>query len=112
MEELAGALTGRDADAVAAVVAADADVVIDSGGHLPTAATDAQDGRAPAASALLALMLPATSVHPASINGVPGLILRRDDVVSAALTAEMRSGMLCAVWVVSNPDKLRHWNRH
>jgi RNA polymerase sigma-70 factor (ECF subfamily) len=46
----------------------------------------------------------------ASVNGLPGLLLARGDEIVAVLTADVRDGLLSNVWVVCNPDKLRHWN--
>ncbi|MGF6822620.1 hypothetical protein M2317_001527 [Microbacterium sp. ZKA21] len=110
LDELANALSSHDDDAVRALLHSDVTVVIDSGGHLPTAATPVQ-GREEAASELLQLMPAGTGTAAASINGVPGLTLVRDQRVVGALTAEVRSRLLVSVWVVCNPDKLRPWNR-
>ena len=114
LDELANALSSHDEDAVRALLHSDVTVVIDSGGHLPTAAAPVQ-GREEAASELLQLMPAGTGIGTgtaaASINGVPGLTLVRDQRVVGALTAEVRSRLLVSVWVVCNPDKLRPWNR-
>ncbi|UYO97056.1 hypothetical protein OED01_15875 [Microbacterium sp. M28] len=110
LEELADALCSHDEDAVRALLHPDVAVVIDSGGHLPTAAAPVQ-GREAAASELLQVMPNGTGTAAASINGVPGLTLIRDQRVVGALTAEKRSQLLVNVWVVCNPDKLRRWNR-
>jgi RNA polymerase sigma-70 factor (ECF subfamily) len=110
LEELADALTSQDEDAVRALLHPDVAVVIDSGGHLPTAATPVK-GREEAAAELLQLMPAGTDTAAASINGVPGLTLVRDQRVVGALTADMRSHLLANVWIVCNPDKLRPWNR-
>lgn len=107
LEELADALTSQDEDAVRALLHPEVAVVIDSGGHLPTAATPVK-GREEAAAELLQLMPAGTAA--ASINGVPGLTLVRDQRVVGALTADMRSHLLANVWIVCNPDKLRPWN--
>lgn len=110
LEELADALSSHDEDAVRALLHPDVAVVIDSGGHLPTAATPVK-GREEAATELLQLMPVGTGTAAASINGVPGLTLVRDQRVVGALTADMRSHLLASVWIVCNPDKLRPWNR-
>lgn len=110
LEELADALTSQDEDAVRALLHPEVAVVIDSGGHLPTAATPVK-GREEAAAELLQLMPAGTGTAAASINGVPGLTLVRDQRVVGALTADMRSHLLANAWIVCNPDKLRPWNR-
>lgn len=108
MEVLATAMSEGDESAVRELLGPDVVLVIDSGGRLPDASVPAH-GNAPAAR-LVALMAPGTSAVMASINGVPGFVLSRADVVVAAITAEARAQQLTTVWVVCNPDKLRHWN--
>lgn len=110
MDGLGFALSGHDERSVRELLAPDATLVIDSGGLLPETSSPLE-GREAAATALLALMTAGTSPATASINGVPGMILIRRERVVAALTAQRRSRHLSAVWVVCNPDKLRHWNR-
>ncbi|WP_426186825.1 hypothetical protein [Microbacterium sp. TWP3-1-2b2] len=110
MEELAITLVSADQEVVRAVLSPDVVLTIDSGGMVPTASAPLE-GRSAAASALLALMTSETSVTMASINSAPGLLLTRGATVVGAVTAEMRSGLLSSVWVVCNPEKLRHWNR-
>ncbi|WP_449407364.1 hypothetical protein [Microbacterium maritypicum] len=85
-------------------------MVIDSGGHLNTASIPL-NGRAAAASELVSLMSVGTTTATASVNSVPGIILLREDRVVGVITADLRSGRLSSVWVVCNPEKLRHWNR-
>jgi len=68
-------------------------------------------GRSAPSSELVALMTTGTTATMASINGVPGITLVRDGRVAGVITAEVRSGLLRTVWVVCNPEKLRHWNR-
>lgn len=110
LDELANALCSGHEDAVRALLHPDVAVVIDSGGHLPTAASPVR-GKEEAAAELVRLMPSGTTTAAASINGVPGLTLVRDDQVVGALTADMRSHLLASVWIVCNPDKLRPWNR-
>lgn len=110
MESLARALVSTDEAAIRAVLHAEVVLTVDSDGLMPSAATPSE-GCDAAASGLLELMTPDTSIEQASINSVPGLTLSRDQTVVAAISAEMRSGMLSSIWVVCNPEKLRHWNR-
>jgi hypothetical protein len=109
IEQLALAMAVGDGAGVRAVLQSDAVLVIDSGGRLPGTSTPVEGADA-ASEALLALMTPETSVTMVSINGVPGFVLEREDAVVGAVTAEARAHQLSAVWVVCNPDKLRHWN--
>ena len=110
MSALARSMVSGDGEGVRAGVHREVLLTIDSGGLLPGTSTHSE-GRVAAASALLALVTPETSATLASINGEPGIILTRDGAVAGVITAETRSGMLSSIWVVCNPEKLRHWNR-
>lgn len=110
IDALATAMMSGNGDDVHTVLHRDVVLTIDSGGLVPAASTSVE-GRVAAASGLASLMTPETVIIKASINGAPGLILTRDDSVVGAITGEMRSGMLSSLWVVCNPEKLRHWNR-
>lgn len=109
IEELAVALAMADEGAIRAVLHPDVVLIIDSGGSDSSVPTPPA-GQAAVSSALMALMAPGTSVALASMNGVPGVIVTRAEEVVAAVSADMRSGLVSTVWVVCNPDKLRHWN--
>lgn len=110
MEELSRSLTAKDEQALRALLHRSVTLVVDSGGHVHTASIPL-NGRSAASSELVALMTAGTTAVIASINGVPGITLLRDERVVGVITAEFRSGRLSRVWVVCNPEKLRHWNR-
>lgn len=110
MEDLAIALTAGDRAGIRAMLRFDVVLVIDSGGLMPESSAPIE-GRAAASAGLVALATAETSGTTASINGVEGLVLMRDGAVVAAITAEIRSRLLSNVWVVCNPEKLKHWNR-
>lgn len=110
IEEFSRALTEKDDEAVRRLLHGAVTLVIDSGGHLNTA-TIPLHGRSAASSELLALMTAGTTAVVASVNGVAGLTLMRDDRVVGVITGEFRSCRLSGMWVVCNPEKLRHWNR-
>ncbi|MFD5214247.1 hypothetical protein [Microbacterium sp. NPDC058345] len=110
VERLAVALAAGDRDEIRAVLHPQVVLTIDSGGLVPGASTPLR-GAAAASEALLALTTPDTSATMASINSVRGFLLVREDVVVAAVTAEVRTRLLATLWVVCNPEKLRHWNR-
>lgn len=94
---------------VAPALRPDVVLVIDDGG-LTSRASTPLIGRAEVAAGLTELMTPGTSVSVASVNGAPGFVLVRDKGVVAAGTADVHAGTLSAIWVVSNPEKLRSWN--
>lgn len=109
VERLAVAMSTIDEHAVRDLLRPDVVLIVDGGGIAPAPSTPVT-GRSAAASGLTAVAAPETAVTMASINGMPGLVLARGEVVIAAVTAEMRAGLLSTVWVVCNPEKLRHWN--
>jgi RNA polymerase sigma-70 factor (ECF subfamily) len=57
--------------------------------------------RGPWASALL-------EMRPARINGLPGVILRNDDGLSTMAFEPNGEGRLAAIYIMRNPEKLRH----
>lgn len=109
IEEFSRALTEKDDAAVRRLLDRAVTLVVDSGGHLNTAPVPL-NGRSAASSELLALMTVRTTAVVASVNGAPGLTLVRADRVVGVVTAEVHSLRVTGVWVVCNPDKLRHWN--
>lgn len=109
IERLAMALASSDRAGVLATLHPHLILTIDSGGLLPNVLTPVV-GATAAAAALGALVSDGISVVMASINGAPGFILRRDETVVGAVSAETRAGSLRSLWVVCNPEKLRHWN--
>jgi RNA polymerase sigma-70 factor (ECF subfamily) len=44
----------------------------------------------------------------ARINGMPGVVIRHIDGGAATLAFDVRDGRIAAIYMVSNPDKLRH----
>lgn len=103
LDMLSTAMLGRDLGGIRAVLHDRAVVVIDTG------APAAPPGDA--AAAVAALMTPGTAITTTSVNGAPGLVLTRDRAVVGVITAQTRARRIAALWVVCNPDKLRHWNR-
>lgn len=110
MKELAVALISNDEDALRELLHPEVVLIIDSDGQIPSA-SEPIEGQGAASAQLLSLMTSDTSAAMASINSVPGFTLIRDKQVVGAVTAEMRSRLLSSVFVVCNPEKLRHWNR-
>lgn len=116
MQALATAMTAGDDDGIRAVLRPDADLVIDAGGAqpampVPPGAARSSERRDEAVVGLRALMADDVAIMAASVNGMPGLALMREGTVVGVVTAQSRGRLLANVWVVSNPDKLRHWNR-
>jgi RNA polymerase sigma-70 factor (ECF subfamily) len=45
-----------------------------------------------------------------NVNGQPGLVLRQQGEVVGVICVDVVGDRISDVWVVLNPDKLRHWN--
>jgi RNA polymerase sigma-70 factor (ECF subfamily) len=87
-------------------------LLVDSGGHAPGPTAPIRD-RATAARTLVALLGPTTDSTSTvvSANGMPALAFACTGGVIAVLTVRAKRGRATDVWVVTNPDKLRRWNR-
>jgi RNA polymerase sigma-70 factor (ECF subfamily) len=107
---LSAAMAARDARSIHALAHRAVSLVVDSGGQMQTASVPLT-GRAAASGELVSLVTPGTTLAVAAINGAPGIVLHRGGVVVAVVTTEIRRRRIVNVWVVCNPEKLRHWNR-
>lgn len=115
-EELAerffDALREGDIDGLRELLAADVQMVGDSGGKAPQWGRDII-GIENVARALAAIVPPFLRiggvVTPHEVNGQPGAILRdRDNKVLSTLTLDVLDGRIQTIRSVINPDKLRH----
>src|SRR5262249_39312505 len=52
--------------------------------------------------------LAAFNARPATVNGLPGFVIREPDGPLSTIAFECRDGRIAAIYVVRNPDKLRH----
>ncbi|MFC5434346.1 hypothetical protein ACFPJ2_11730 [Microbacterium suwonense] len=109
MERLIAALSSSFPGESGTVIGPDAVLIVDDGGHGPVTPTRMQ-GRARVIGGLRELMAAGTTPTLASINGSHGITLARDGRVVGVITVQVGGGMLSTIWVVSNPEKLRHWN--
>lgn len=108
---LTAARTG-DAEALTRILAEDAVVHSDGGGKHPAALRPIL-GRDKVTRFLVGLSrkvgrLGAFEYTPARINGQPGFLVKEPDGSLQTLALEIRDGQVAAIYVVSNPDKLRH----
>ncbi len=110
VEQLAVALAAADRDGIRAALHPHVRLVVDSGGRVRTEQESAEGGDV-VTRTLLGLVPSETSVRTTSINGMPGFVLARNRRVVCAVTAEVTAGLVSSVWLVCNPDKLRHWDR-
>ncbi len=52
--------------------------------------------------------LSAIQLRPATVNGMAGFVLREEDGSIDTMAFEQRNGRITAIYVVRNPEKLRH----
>lgn len=53
---------------------------------------------------------PDTTLTVESVNGDPGVVVRdAGRRVVAVVSLRVAAAKVAAVWIVRNPDKLRHW---
>jgi RNA polymerase sigma-70 factor (ECF subfamily) len=106
------ALREGDVDGLRELLAADAQIVGDSGGKAPQLARTIFG--AEKVARLLASIYPwlariGVELEPHQVNGQPGAILRdRDNKVLNTLTLDVLDGRIQAIRSVINPDKLGH----
>jgi RNA polymerase sigma-70 factor (ECF subfamily) len=107
-----GALREGEVDGLQELLAADVQLVGDSGGKVPTLPRSIIGAKSVAR--LLVSIFPwlvriDVTFERREINGHPGAIFRdRDDKVLFTLTLEVLDGQIQAIRSVSNPDKLGH----
>jgi RNA polymerase sigma-70 factor, ECF subfamily len=115
-EELAGrfidAFRDGDVDGLRELLAADVQMVGDSGGKGPQLA-ERFNGPDSVARVVVALLTPFAQaggiVDPHQVNGQPGVIFRdRDGKVLSTWALEILGGRIQAIRTVINPDKLGH----
>lgn len=108
------ALRDGDMEKMLARLADNVVLVADSGGR-PGALLNPLHGAGPVAQAMLEATRRTggggSDVEPASINGLPGFVRFSGDRAQAILAFGVAGGRITAVFVISNPDKLRHLRR-
>jgi RNA polymerase sigma-70 factor (ECF subfamily) len=100
-----------DVETLTRLLASDAQIVADGGGKA-TAALNVIDGAERVAAFLAGAVRKGwtddLSVHFDTINGLPGLIVRGRNGLVQTIAFEIEGGVVKAIYVVRNPDKLRH----
>jgi RNA polymerase sigma-70 factor (ECF subfamily) len=115
-EELAtrffDALRDGDIDGLRELLAADVEMVADSGGKAPALARSVfgADNVARVLVSVFPLLIKIDArVEPCALNGQPGAIVRdRDGKVIGTLTLDVLGGRIQTIRSVANPDKLEH----
>jgi RNA polymerase sigma-70 factor (ECF subfamily) len=115
-EELAtrffDALRDGDIDGLKELLAADVEMVADSGGKAPALARSVfgADNVARVLVSVFPLLIKIDArVEPCALNGQPGAIVRdRDGKVVGTLTLDVLGGRIQTIRSVANPEKLEH----
>jgi RNA polymerase sigma-70 factor (ECF subfamily) len=101
-----------DMATLGALLAEDVSIHSDGGGKRPAAVRPVLGRRTAMrllrSLAVLARKYPAQSVRNAFINGLPGLVTREADGNLQTTAFEIEDGKIVAIYVMRNPDKLRH----
>ncbi|KAB1911317.1 RNA polymerase sigma factor SigJ [Micromonospora sp. AMSO31t] len=86
-------------------------VMTADGGGLVGAVLRPVEGGAGIARYMVAIAdrAPGLELLERSVNGVPGLVARRDGVVVTVASFDVSDGRVARIWVVRNPEKLRPW---
>jgi hypothetical protein len=94
--------------ALRSVLAAEVVAVSDGGGQVAAALTPVR-GADQVARCVAELVGPETVLSVEAVNGEPGVVLRVVGGVVAVLSLKVTGAKVSTVWIVLNPDKLRHW---
>lgn len=96
--------------AIRSLLAAEVVVVSDGGGKVAAALSPVRgaDAVARCVTELLSAE-PGTALSVEAVNGQAGVVLRRAGQVMAVVSLNVTGAKVAAVWIVLNPDKLRHW---
>ncbi|WP_027496913.1 RNA polymerase sigma factor SigJ [Rhodococcus sp. JG-3] len=105
------AAAGGDLDALVALLAPDITLVSDGGGRV-SAARNPVRGADRVARFVLGITVKSTDLDRSieSVNGLTGVVLRRQGVVTGVIGFRTDSAVVTDVWIVLNPEKLRHWS--
>src|SRR5260221_8159040 len=115
MSEFAAALQSGDLDGLTQLLESDVRVVTDGGGSV-RAALNVIEGADRAARFLIevsrkrpdAWWRQEFSTRFANVNGLPGIIVDAPEGPVQTATFEIEDGVIRALYIVRNPDKLRH----
>ena len=98
-------------DVLRRLLSPEAVVVSDGGGQVATALYPVRGADA-AARSVTDLIQPGTALTVEAVNGQEGVVLRRGGEVVAVVSLGITGAKVARIWIVLNPDKLRHWPRY
>ena len=96
------------AGALRGLLAAEVVAITDGGGQV-AAELEPVRGPVQVARCLTGLLRPGMALTVEAVNGQPGVVLRSVDRVVAVMSLKVTGPKVSTVWIVLNPEKLRHW---
>ena len=112
VHRFATACRAGSGDALRRLLAAEVVAITDGGGQV-AARLEPVRGQAQVARCLTELLRPELALTVEAVNGQPGVVLRdtgrASGPVVAVLSLRVTGAKIATVWIVLNPDKLRHW---
>ncbi|MEV0221033.1 RNA polymerase sigma factor SigJ [Streptomyces sp. NPDC050704] len=101
----------KDIDALIGLLDPDATAIADGGGLATTFLRPIEGGEQIAhAWVEIAGRVPGNMTFlERTVNGQPGLVAQQDGVIVTVFAFEVAGGRIKYIWVVRNPEKLRHW---
>lgn len=105
----------QDEAAVKSTLHAGVTALIDSGGKVAAGRESCGEpvrGADRVAGLVMRLVarVPGISISEQSVNGYTGLVFRREGRAVGVLSANVVGERILDIWIVVDPDKLRHWN--
>lgn len=92
------------------VLAPDVQMLTDAGDNDAVDARTVTGATDVAAKVVAVLARDPTELTEREVNGQIGLVLRRGGRVMGIVSVNVQGGLVTDLWIVLNPDKLRHWN--
>lgn len=108
---LIAATNAADAAALGRVLHFDVTLTVDGGGQVPAPRAPLRGRVAVVRQLLRVLSDPQVDTVVESVNGMPGVVVRRGGSVVGVLALRVRGSLVCEAWLVVNPDKLASWNQ-
>ncbi|MFI8850599.1 RNA polymerase sigma factor SigJ [Streptomyces sp. 891-h] len=101
----------KDIEALIGLLDPDATAVADGGGLATTFLHPIEGGEqiAHAWVELAHRRTGNTTFLERTVNGQPGLVVQQDAVTVTVFAFEVAGGRITHIWVIRNPEKLRHW---
>ncbi|MDQ7805206.1 RNA polymerase sigma factor SigJ [Amycolatopsis sp. A133] len=98
-----------DIDALIGLLDPGATLTADGGGRVRAALAPIEGGELVARYVAELASFGALTFEERTVNGLPGLVLRRGDDLAAVYAFAVADDRITHIWAVRNPDKLRPW---